>query len=184
MGCRARPATCCPPIFLCVGALDWSLWSGMEVALFLGLWSLAVVAWDDLCLAADKAGPAGRGGGGAARCKRSVAVRDAAGRHRRTVRAGGQRAPEAAPANAPAPLAAGRAVGRARRCLAARARRGESLAHRRLDGRGRPGQAGNAPPVPDARRGHRRVVFHFKYQVLRVTQYHFSDVWCWVGAPG
>lgn len=37
-----------PPVLLCVGALDWSLWSGMEVALFLGLWSLAVVAWDDL----------------------------------------------------------------------------------------------------------------------------------------
>ncbi|HYQ15555.1 MAG TPA: hypothetical protein VEQ58_07355, partial [Polyangiaceae bacterium] len=37
-----------PPVLLAVGALDWSLWSGMEVALFLGLWSLAVVAWDDL----------------------------------------------------------------------------------------------------------------------------------------
>jgi hypothetical protein len=37
-----------PPVLLCVGALDWSLWSGMEVALFLGLWALAVIAWDDL----------------------------------------------------------------------------------------------------------------------------------------
>ncbi|RYZ06907.1 MAG: hypothetical protein EOO73_14040 [Myxococcales bacterium] len=37
-----------PPVFLSVGALDWSLWSGMEVALLLGLWSLAVIAWDDL----------------------------------------------------------------------------------------------------------------------------------------
>jgi hypothetical protein len=37
-----------PPVLLSVGALDWSLWSGMEVALFLGLWSLAVIAWDDL----------------------------------------------------------------------------------------------------------------------------------------
>ncbi|HEY6081613.1 MAG TPA: hypothetical protein VIW29_22515 [Polyangiaceae bacterium] len=37
-----------PPVLLCVGALDWSLWSGMEVALLLGLWSLAIVAWDDL----------------------------------------------------------------------------------------------------------------------------------------
>ncbi|MDF3066459.1 MAG: uncharacterized protein K0R38_2060 [Polyangiaceae bacterium] len=36
-----------PPVLLSVGALDWSLWSGMEVALFLGLWSLAVIAWDD-----------------------------------------------------------------------------------------------------------------------------------------
>lgn len=37
-----------PPAFLCVGALDWSLFSGMEVALFLGLWGAALVAWDDL----------------------------------------------------------------------------------------------------------------------------------------
>jgi hypothetical protein len=37
-----------PALMLSVGALDWSLWSGMEVALLLGVWSLAVVAWDDL----------------------------------------------------------------------------------------------------------------------------------------
>ncbi len=34
-----------PPMLLGVGALDWSLWSGMEVALFLGVWSLALVAY-------------------------------------------------------------------------------------------------------------------------------------------
>ncbi len=34
-----------PPIFLGVGALDWSLWSGMEVALFLGTWALALRAY-------------------------------------------------------------------------------------------------------------------------------------------
>lgn len=37
-----------PPCVLCVGALDWSLFSGMEVALFLALWGGAVIAWDDL----------------------------------------------------------------------------------------------------------------------------------------
>ena len=37
-----------PPGVLCVGALDWSLFSGMEVALFLALWGGAVIAWDDL----------------------------------------------------------------------------------------------------------------------------------------
>src|SRR6187551_1956283 len=37
-----------PPGLLCVGALDWSLFSGMEVALFLALWGGAVIAWDDL----------------------------------------------------------------------------------------------------------------------------------------
>ena len=34
-----------PPIFLGVGALDWSLWSGMEVAFFLATWTLAFVLW-------------------------------------------------------------------------------------------------------------------------------------------
>jgi hypothetical protein len=37
-----------PPGLLCVGALDWSLFSGMEVALFLALWGGALIAWDDL----------------------------------------------------------------------------------------------------------------------------------------
>ncbi|HEX3776885.1 MAG TPA: hypothetical protein VHV51_20575 [Polyangiaceae bacterium] len=40
-----------PPAALSVGALDWSLFSGMEVALFLALWGGALIAWDDLCLA-------------------------------------------------------------------------------------------------------------------------------------
>ncbi len=33
-----------PPLFFGVGALDWSLWSGMEVALFLGTWALSLLA--------------------------------------------------------------------------------------------------------------------------------------------
>ncbi len=37
-----------PPALLCVGALDWTLFSGMEVALFLALWGGALIAWDDL----------------------------------------------------------------------------------------------------------------------------------------
>lgn len=37
-----------PPALLGIGVLDWSLFSGMEVALFLGLWTAALVAWDDL----------------------------------------------------------------------------------------------------------------------------------------
>ncbi|HYP74885.1 MAG TPA: hypothetical protein VER12_02950 [Polyangiaceae bacterium] len=44
-----------PPCVLCVGALDWSLFSGMEVALFLALWGGAVIAWDDLSRLASKA---------------------------------------------------------------------------------------------------------------------------------
>jgi hypothetical protein len=37
-----------PPALLGVGALSWSLFSGMEIALFLALWSGALVAWDRL----------------------------------------------------------------------------------------------------------------------------------------
>jgi hypothetical protein len=37
-----------PPALLAVGALDWSLFSGMEVAFFLAVWALSFVAWDDL----------------------------------------------------------------------------------------------------------------------------------------
>jgi hypothetical protein len=37
-----------PLCVLAVGGLDWSMFSGMEVAFFLGLWALALVAWDDL----------------------------------------------------------------------------------------------------------------------------------------
>ena len=34
--------------FLCIGALDWTLFSGMEVAVLLALWGLAFVAYDEL----------------------------------------------------------------------------------------------------------------------------------------
>ena len=37
-----------PPVFLGIGALDWSLWSGMEVSFFLATWALALVAWQKL----------------------------------------------------------------------------------------------------------------------------------------
>ncbi len=37
-----------PPMFLGVGALTWSLWSGMEVAFFLATWGIALVAWLEL----------------------------------------------------------------------------------------------------------------------------------------
>jgi hypothetical protein len=46
-----------PPALLSVGALAWSLFSGMEVALFLATYALCVVAWDEL-LAALRAGSA------------------------------------------------------------------------------------------------------------------------------
>jgi hypothetical protein len=37
-----------PASVLGIGVLAWSLFSGMEVAFFLGLWGAALVAWDDL----------------------------------------------------------------------------------------------------------------------------------------
>ena len=37
-----------PPAFLGIGALTWSLWSGMEVSFFLAVWALALVAWQRL----------------------------------------------------------------------------------------------------------------------------------------
>src|SRR5262245_33583102 len=44
-----------PPMLLGVGALDWSFWSGMEVALFVALWALALVAY----LGVERAPPGG-----------------------------------------------------------------------------------------------------------------------------
>ncbi len=43
-----------PIVLLSVGALDWSLFSGMEGALFLFNWTVAFVAWDRLVLALDQ----------------------------------------------------------------------------------------------------------------------------------
>ena len=37
-----------PLVFLGIGALDWSLWSGMEVSFFLGTWAIGLVAWQRL----------------------------------------------------------------------------------------------------------------------------------------
>jgi hypothetical protein len=34
-----------PPMFLSLGALDWTLWSGMEVAFLLATWAIALVAY-------------------------------------------------------------------------------------------------------------------------------------------
>lgn len=41
-----------PPALLGIGALDWTLFSGMEVSLFLAVWGGTLVVWDDLCRAA------------------------------------------------------------------------------------------------------------------------------------
>ncbi len=42
-----------PPTLLAVGALNWTLFSGMEVAVFLALWAMSFVLWDDLMTAIE-----------------------------------------------------------------------------------------------------------------------------------
>ncbi|MBN2192350.1 MAG: hypothetical protein JW751_06005 [Polyangiaceae bacterium] len=42
-----------PPFLLATGVLDWALWSGMEVAFFLGVWGLSLLAWSALVAAAE-----------------------------------------------------------------------------------------------------------------------------------
>src|SRR5690606_22125374 len=42
-----------PVAMLSVGALNWTLFSGMEVAVFLACWALVYVLWDDLMRAID-----------------------------------------------------------------------------------------------------------------------------------
>jgi hypothetical protein len=46
-----------PPVFLGLGTLDWSLWSGMEVAIFLLTWAIALVAFMDVERAPQSAVP-------------------------------------------------------------------------------------------------------------------------------
>jgi hypothetical protein len=46
-----------PPAVLCVGALDWTLFSGMEVAFFLAVWAGTLIAFDDLVSGPPGAAP-------------------------------------------------------------------------------------------------------------------------------
>ncbi len=168
-----------PPVLLSVGALDWSLWSGMEVALFLGLWSVAVVAWDDLRRAATNVGAhyaqaALLGATGLLLCATRPEGIAALGvlvltalwdyRHDRRLRLLGLGA-----------VALGPALG----LLLAHA-----LANRALTGDSTAAGALVKLEMHHPYLTRSEVIgawwFHFKYQVLRVTQYHFADVW-WVG---
>ena len=168
-----------PPVFLCVGALDWSLWSGMEVALFLGLWSLAIVAWDDLWLAADDArAPFAQaallGISGLLVCATRpegigalfVLAATALWKQRRRAALGLLLL--AALALVPAgSVLAGHAL--ANRCLTGDSTAAGALVKLEM----------HHPYLTQAE-GISAWWFHFKYQVLRVTQYHFADI-SWVG---
>ncbi len=57
---RGPAAFLAAPLLVGVGALAWSLWSGMEVAFFLALWGAALVAFDHLGRTRVQADPARR----------------------------------------------------------------------------------------------------------------------------
>jgi hypothetical protein len=164
-----------PPCVLCVGALDWSLFSGMEVALFLALWGGAVIAWDDLSQLAlkpeSKLGVAAALLGAWGACL--VATRPEGGaalfilglsaiwgaRKRRP----GEVLTLLVLSYAPA-LGVLLAHGVANRILTGESTAAGALVKLEMNHPFFTPQA-----VWDA------WLFHFKYQVLRVTQYHFSD---------
>jgi hypothetical protein len=177
--CAGLPRAVCylfPPGVLCVGALDWSLFSGMEVALFLALWGGALIAWDDLSNAARvpqrSLGPpaAMLGAWGMA----VVATR-----------------PEGAAALIVLAvsaiwLARGRGFGEVLKLLllagtpALLVLVAHGVANRVLTG-----ESTAAGALVKLEMNHPFLtpqavweawLFHFKYQVLRVTQYHFADV--------
>jgi hypothetical protein len=167
-----------PPVLLSVGALDWSLWSGMEVALFLGLWSLAIIAWDDWSSEPSLGHPLRRaallGLAGLLVCATRpegigalfVLVATELWRRRK---------------ESPLRLAlmGGLSFAPAASVLVAHA-----IANRLLTGDSTAAGALVKLEMHHPYLTRAEVVgawwFHFKYQVLRVTQYHFSDV-AWVG---
>ena len=171
-----------PPGVLCVGALDWSLFSGMEVALFLALWGGALIAWDDLSRAARSplgklnqpaallglwgaAVVATRPEGGAALLVLAVsAIWRARARGPRRV------ASLLLLTGTPALLVL-LAHGIANRLLTGESTAAGALVKLEMN---HPFMTPEA--VWDA------WLFHFKYQVLRVTQYHFGDqaAWGWI----
>jgi hypothetical protein len=179
-----------PPGVLCVGALDWSLFSGMEVALFLALWGGALIAWDDLCAAARKP---------TAALSKPSAVLGAWGAAVVATR------PEGAAALivlAVSALSLARARGfrellKLTTIIAAPAALvllAHGIANRILTG-----ESTAAGALVKLEMNHPFMtphavwdawIFHFKYQVLRVTQYHFADVpaygwiaWALAAAP-
>jgi hypothetical protein len=163
-----------PPVLLCVGALDWSLWSGMEVALFLGLWSLAVIAWDDLRLEPE-----------AGHVVHKAALLGAAGLLVCATRPEGIGAlfvlavtalwPKRRGPRLRLALSAALALTPAFAVLVAHA-----IANRLLTGDSTAAGALVKLEMNHPYLSRSDVVgawwFHFKYQVLRVTQYHFADV--------
>ncbi len=164
-----------PPVLLSIGALNWSLWSGMEVALFLGLWGLAIVAWDDLLLGAASDRPRYELAAALGACGFLVCATRPEGIGALfvlTVTAlWDYRKQKPVAVLAMATLAMAPAVA----LLVT-----HGLANRLLTGDSTAAGALVKLEMHHPYLTRAEVIaawwFHFKYQVLRVTQYHFSDV--------
>src|SRR5450432_3769859 len=165
-----------PPSVLCVGALDWSLFSGMEVALFLALWGGALIAWDDLSAAAREPTRS---------LSKPTAILGAWGAAVVATRPEGAAALIVLAVSA-IWLARSRGVPQVLKLLAiagtpaALVLLAHGLANRALTG-----ESTAAGALVKLEMNHPFMtpqavwdawLFHLKYQVLRVTQYHFADV--------
>ncbi len=169
-----------PVALLGIGALSWSLFSGMEVALFLALWGLLLIAWDVLVLAArERRATRGHALGLGLAGLLVVATR-----------------PEAASLIAVLGISAAWAVFRSSGLRGglltliltgtpgALVIIGHSVANHVLTGSSTAAGAlvklEMHHPYLSAREVWDAWVFHLKYQVLRVTHYHFGNV-PWTG---
>ncbi len=165
-----------PPGLLCVGALDWSLFSGMEVAFFLALWGGALIAWDDLSAAARAPERA---------LGKPAALLGAWGATLVATRPEGAAALIVLAASA-VWLARARGLREVFRLLALTGGPAvcvllaHGLANRLLTG-----ESSAAGALVKLELNHPFLtpkgvwdawLFHLKYQILRVTQYHFADV--------
>ncbi len=171
-----------PPGVLCVGALDWSLFSGMEVALFLALWGGALIAWDDLSRAARTS---------TTPLFKPAALLGLWGSSVVATRPEGAAALLVLAASA-IWLARGRGLKEVAKLLALTGApaltvlMAHGIANRILTG-----ESTAAGALVKLEMNHPFMtpvdvwnawLFHFKYQVLRVTQYHFGDqaAWGWI----
>lgn len=162
-----------PPVLFSVGALNWSLWSGMEVAFFLAVWAACMLAWNTIVVepTRDFGWRASALGG---TCALLVATR-----------------PESAPLVACLVLSAiaytWRACSWRQRWLllvigalpGALIVAAQTLTNKLLTGETAAAGALVKLEAYDSRLSGAEVwdawKFHLKYQILRVTEYHMSD---------
>ncbi len=169
-----------PPVFFAVGALNWSLWSGMEVAFFLAMWALCLLAWKAVVYGVNTEGATWRATMLGLACLLLVATR-----------------PESAPIVACFVLGA---LGCSWRRLNMRQRAqlfalgsvpgalvviAQTWANKALTGETSAAGALVKLEAHDPRLSSAQVwdawLFHLKYQILRVTDYHMSDAGISVG---